>query len=162
MIGTMSDRSPGPEDGQTDPTPGERSLDLGTIQAVLADQPVRLAVLFGSQATGMADAQSDVDIAIELTESARDDAPQIVVKLLVELSIALDRNDIDLSLVCDLKPRVGLAAFTEGKLLIGSKERMAHHRNQFEDRVADQGREDFRDRFDAVLENVDATVEEGA
>ncbi|MFC3958825.1 type VII toxin-antitoxin system MntA family adenylyltransferase antitoxin [Halovivax cerinus] len=158
----MGDRFPPAADGRTDGGSGNRSLDLDTIRGVLADRPVRLAVLFGSQATGITDAQSDVDIAVELMEEAHGDASQIRMELLVALSIALDRNDIDLSLISDLTPRVGLAAFTEGQLIVGSTERMRHHRHRFERRVTEQGQDDLRERFDAVLENVDAAVGEGA
>jgi len=119
-------------------------------------------VLFGSQASETADVLSDVDIAVELEDNARERASQTVMELLTGLSIALDRNDIDLSLVGDLKPRVGMAAFTEGELLVGSPERADHHRQQFEQRVTEQSREDLRERFDTVLENVDAAVGERA
>lgn len=156
----MSDRSPHHRDDLLKRGSGERSLDRETIQEVLRDHPVRLAVLFGSQVTDTADAQSDIDIAVELTEEAHDSPLQAVMDLLTDLSIALDRNDIDLSLVSDLTPRVGRAAFSEGELLVGSPERAEHHREHFEQRVTEQSRADLRERFDAVLENVDATVRE--
>lgn len=155
---TMSDRPQSRRNDSTDRDDSERSPDCDTIQDVLAAHPVTLAVLFGSQVSGTADAQSDVDIAVELTADAQTDASQILMDLLKDLSIALDRNDIDLSLVSDLTPRVGLAAFTEGELLIGSPERADHHRRHFERQVTEQSRADLRKRFDAVLENVDATV----
>jgi len=158
----MRDRSPSPGDESTGTPPSERPLDREAIRTVLADHPVRLAVLFGSQASETADVLSDVDIAVELEDHARERASQTVMELLTGLSIALDRNDIDLSLVGDLKPRVGMAAFTEGELLVGSPERADHHRQQFEQRVTEQSREDLRERFDTVLENVDAAVGERA
>ncbi len=33
--------------------------------------------MFGSQVAGTADGHSDVDITVELTEAAREDAPQV-------------------------------------------------------------------------------------
>lgn len=155
----MNDRSP---KGHPDAESGERSLDREAIRSVLEEHPVRLAVLFGSQVQNTADARSDVDIAVELEPSARDDAPTVVMELLADLSIALDRNDIDLGLVNELEPRVGLAAFTHGDLLVGTPDRAESHRQTFESRVSEQSRDDLRERFDAVLDNLDSALGERA
>jgi predicted nucleotidyltransferase len=44
------------------------TLPLDTILSVLRDHPVRLAILFGSYATGTDHPRSDIDIAVELNE----------------------------------------------------------------------------------------------
>lgn len=137
------------------------SVDTGRIRAVLDRYPVRLAVLFGSQVTGVADASSDVDVAVEF-EGSVDDPGKTLLSLLADLSVALDRNDVDLSLVGDLDPRVGRAAFSHGVLLSGSVERANALREEFETAVA--GRESdrsLRDRLDETLERVDRHVERG-
>jgi predicted nucleotidyltransferase len=137
------------------------SVDTGRIRAVLDRYPVRLAVLFGSQVTGVADASSDVDLAVEF-EGSVDDPGETLLSLLADLSVALDRNDIDLSLVDDLDPRVGRAAFSHGILLVGSVERANALREEFETAV--EGRESdrsLRERLDETLERVDRHVERG-
>jgi len=137
------------------------SIDADRIRTVLDRYPIRLAVLFGSQVTGVADASSDVDIAVEFEESVEDPG-ETLLSLLADLSVALDRNDIDLSLVDDLDPRVGRAAFSHGVLLSGSAARADALRDEFE--AAAERREpdrSLRDRLDETLERVDRHVGRG-
>jgi len=151
----MADRS-------TDAVPNGGSptaLDVDRLRSALSDQPVRLAVLFGSQADGTADGASDVDVAVEL-DSSVEDRGNAKVALLTTLSVELDRNDIDLSLVSDLDPDVGVAAFTDGILLCGSRDRYEALRDRFEDRRSGDDRS-LRERLDRTIENVDRLVEEG-
>lgn len=135
--------------------------DFGVLREVLGEHPVRLAVLFGSMVTGETHSRSDLDIAIEFEESV-DDVSSAYMALLADLSSAVGRNDVDLSLVHDLKPRVGLAAFSQGTRLIGSRDRLETHRARFERAVAELERTEpsLRDRFDAVIENVDRVLTE--
>jgi|AntRauTorcE11898_2_1112593.scaffolds.fasta_scaffold50169_2 predicted nucleotidyltransferase len=151
----MADRS-------TDAVPNGASstaLDVDRLRSALSDQPVRLAVLFGSQADGTADEASDVDVAVEL-DSSVDDRGKAKVALLTALSVELDRNDVDLSLVSDLDPDVGVAAFTDGILLYGSRDRYEALCARFEDRRSGDDRS-LRERLDRTIENVDRLVEEG-
>lgn len=141
--------------------PSPADVNAQALRDALGRHPVRLAVLFGSAATGGTHARSDVDIAVEF-EDAVEDPADAVLPLLADLASALGRNDVDLSLVDDLNPRVGLAAFRDGVLLVGTRERMAVHRERFERAVADLERSEpsLRDRFDAVIENVDEALTE--
>jgi predicted nucleotidyltransferase len=136
--------------------------DTDRIRAVIDRYPVRLAVLFGSQVTGVADASSDVDFAVEF-EASVDDPGETLLSLLADLSVALDRNDIDLSLVDDLDPRVGRAAFSHGVLLSGSVERANALREEFETAAErSESERSLRDRLDETLERVDRHVGRGA
>ncbi|WP_436931815.1 hypothetical protein [Halosimplex halobium] len=85
----------------------KRGVDIDRIRTVIDRYPVRLAVLFGSQVTGVADASSDVDSPWSSRRPSTTPARRS--SLLAELSVALDRNDVDLSLVDDPDPRVGRA-----------------------------------------------------
>ena len=149
----------GPDEERSDrPQSPDRPVDVEAIRAVLDQHPVRLAVLFGSRATGVADARSDVDIAVEF-ESPVDDPGRQLLAVLADLSVALDRNDIDLSLVDDLDPRVGRAAFTDGIRLLGTPERAETHRERFESEAErTRSEESLRDRLDATLTRVDRHV----
>lgn len=134
-------------------------MDVEAIRDVLADHPVRLAVLFGSRVDGTADESSDVDVAVEFDPDVSDRSSALL-SLLADLSVALDRNDLDVGAVDDLTPRVGLAAFEEGVLLCGSEERAAEHRKRFADRV-DSAASDrsLRERFDDALQSIDRLVD---
>lgn len=136
------------------------SVAIERLGRVFHDQPVRLAVLFGSQADGTASEASDVDIVVEFDESV-DDRRSAKVALLTALSVALDRNDIDLSLVSDIDPEVGAVAFSTGRLLCGSRDRFDHLADRFARQRPSDDRS-LRDRFDRALDNVDRLVEEGA
>lgn len=152
----MSDRQP------TDAGARPPSVDVDVIRETLRDHPVELAVLFGSTVTGTADPASDIDLVVELAADVDEPRRSVVMDLLVDLSVALDRNDVDLSLVDDLKPRVGLAAFEHGKVLLGTPERAAEHRETFARRVDEQSSEALRERLDEALEDVDRHLGTGA
>jgi predicted nucleotidyltransferase len=136
-------------------------VDLAALREALERHPVRVAVLFGSVVTGETHARSDVDIAVEFEDTV-DDPAEYVLPLVADLESAVGRNDVDLALVSNVKPRVGLAAFSEGVCLVGTRERMETLRRRFERAVAelDRGRSSLRDRFDAVIENVDESLAE--
>jgi predicted nucleotidyltransferase len=135
------------------------AVDTDALREVLADHPVRLAVLFGSAVRGDQHPHSDVDLAVEFDGTVDDPPTDAVLSLLADLSSALERNDVDLSVVTDLKPRVGLVAFTEGVPLVGSADRVAHWRSQFEREVAaDDEDRSLRERFDAVIDAADEIV----
>jgi predicted nucleotidyltransferase len=136
-------------------------VDLEALREALHRHPVRVAVLFGSAATGGTHARSDVDVAVEFEDSVGDLAEHVL-PLVTDLASAVGRNDVDLALVSDLDPRVGLVAFTEGVRLVGAQERMETLRRRFERTVAerDRTRPSLRERFDTVIENVDESLAE--
>jgi predicted nucleotidyltransferase len=139
--------------------PTDADVDIQALRSVLHSHPVRVAVLFGSSATGSTDGRSDVDIAIEFDGSVENTVATYMA-ILTDISIALDRNDIDLSLVRDLDPRVGHEAFDHGILLCGSEERARTLRDQFEaERPETPSTETLRDRFDDALANVDSELD---
>ena len=141
---------------------GELPVDVEQIRDVLDTHPVRLAVLFGSQVTGSTDDRSDVDVAVEL-DADIERLGETVLAILTDLSVALDRNDLDIGLVDDLAPRVGRAAFTHGVLISGSSERARALQNRFEAAAKrDQSDRPLRERLDETLERVDRHVESGA
>ncbi|WP_181687283.1 nucleotidyltransferase family protein [Halorhabdus salina] len=155
----MSERSDHGDD------PGEPTdsgpVDPDRLREVLADHPVRVAVLFGSQVTGRTDPTSDVDIVVEFDPRV-DERTDAFLSLLTDLSVALDRNDLDLALVSDIEPRVGRAAFTHGTALVGSADRIEQFRERFTERVDEHRSEGtLRDRFDETIKNLDRLVETG-
>lgn len=140
-------------------TAPDSGVDVDRIRSALEGHPVRLAVLFGSQVTDAVDAESDVDVAVEF-EPDVDDPGKALLAVLADLSVELDRNDIDVAVVDDFTPRVGLAAFTHGQVIRGSLERAETHRERFEELVNDaETPKSLSERFDETLERVDRIVE---
>jgi len=136
------------------------SVDLDAVRSVLDDQPVEVAVLFGSHVDGTADPSSDVDLAVEF-DDAVSDVSAARLSLMADLSVALGRNDVDVAPTDRLAPRVGRTAFEEGLLLVGSPDRMRELQDRFEAAAAaDASGRSLRDRLDAAVESVDRTVEE--
>lgn len=149
---------------EADPIPNDvdEHVDVDTIRSVLDDHPIRLAILFGSRSDGTADASSDIDIAVELDDHVSDCGTTLM-DILADLSIALDRNDIDLALVDDLEPRVGRAAFRQGIVLHGSSEQVDTRRAHFEKRADETASSaSLRERFDDTLAAIDRYIDAGA
>ncbi|WP_049927856.1 type VII toxin-antitoxin system MntA family adenylyltransferase antitoxin [Halopiger goleimassiliensis] len=140
--------------GRTDAT----AIDRDAVERVLRDQPVRLAVLFGSAVDGHTHPHSDIDIAVEFDRSV-DEVGEARLTLATALSTTLERNDIDLSVLSDLDPRVGYDATTNGIILVGSSDRLLDHRDRFERELGERNDASPGDRFDAVLERIDAHLE---
>lgn len=92
------------------------------------ENPVRLCVLFGSQAAGKAHPHSDVDLAIWPVEAVSTPTRLGWVR---ELETLLDR-DISLVVVsADLDPVLGIEVFRHGHLIYESEpELWFHHRLQ--------------------------------
>lgn len=92
------------------------------------ERPVRLCVLFGSQATGRAQAHSDVDLAIWPAESLSTPGR---LRWLAELETMLARQ-VSLVLVsADLDPVLGMEIVRQGRLIFERQPDLwAHHRLQ--------------------------------
>lgn len=76
----------------------DESLPLETLQEVLQEHSVQLALLFGSHATGESHSRSDIDIAVEFdTVSPSDSAyNEAFLGLDADLSEALETDNVDL------------------------------------------------------------------
>ncbi|MCB8944627.1 MAG: nucleotidyltransferase domain-containing protein [Ardenticatenaceae bacterium] len=84
------------------------------IEAWCRERPLRLCVLFGSQATGRSHAQSDVDLAVW---PAKPVPAMTKLQWLVELQKLLDK-EVSLVLVTpDLDPVLGFEIVRDGRLL---------------------------------------------
>jgi predicted nucleotidyltransferase len=92
------------------------------------ERPVRLCVLFGSQATGQAHPRSDVDVALwpaeSLTTAAR-------LRWVSELEILLGREISLVVVSADLDPVLGMEIVRHGQLIYEREpELWLHHRAQ--------------------------------
>lgn len=132
---------------------------LDAIRRVLAGKPVRLGVLFGSQATGTAGSHSDVDVAVEFDPAVADDERyRHRLSLVVDLSQALGTDDLDLVDLDTVRPAVGLSALQDATLLVGNQDRREQLVSEFERQAETPTADQRRDRFDAVLDRLEERV----
>jgi predicted nucleotidyltransferase len=131
----------------------------GAIRDVLVDQPVRLGVLFGSQASGTAGSHSDIDIAVEFeSDVAAADRYRARLSLIVALSQSLRTDDLDLVDLGTVRPEVGLSALEDCIVLVGDTDRVNDLLAQFKRRAEPPTADQRRARFDAALKGVEERV----
>lgn len=104
------------------------TTDRQKLTAWCQEHPVRLAVLFGSQATGKVHQQSDVDLALWPDQPL---ATRSKLRWLRELEDLL-RQEVNLILVsADLDPVLGFEIQRNGQLIFEREpELWSHHRAQ--------------------------------
>jgi Nucleotidyltransferase domain. len=130
-------------------------FDFDTLQAILREHPVRLAVLFGSHATDMVHTTTDIDLAVEFDEHRPSDPNynNLFLGLSADLSDAFGTDDIDLVDLHTVSPALAAASFAKGVLIIGTVEHAAELRSQLTARESDQ--QSPRERLGAVLARID-------
>ena len=133
----------------------DTSLDLDALQAVLREHPVRLAILFGSHATESTHATSDIDLAVEFDDHRPSDPSYngVFFGLSVDLSDALETDDVDLVDLHAVSPALAAAIFENGVLLVGDHEHAAELRRQLTATESEQ--QSPRERLDAALDRID-------
>ncbi len=98
------------------------------LNAWCRERPVRLCVLFGSQATGLAHAGSDVDVAVWPAERP---STQARLAWLAELATRLDREVSLVMVSADLDPVLAMEIYRHGRLVYEREpELWFHHRLQ--------------------------------
>lgn len=128
-----------------------------TVQAVLVDQPVRLGLLFGSQANGTAEPHSDVDVAVEFNDTV-DDRRHARLALGVALTRALGTDDVDVVDLDSVRPEVGRSALDGGRILVGETARAEELAREFTRAASQPTPAERRERFDDVLARLDELV----
>src|SRR6056297_529271 len=133
----------------------DESLPLGTLQEVLQEHPVQLAILFGSHATGESHSRSDIDIAVEFNtvRPSDPDYNEVFLGLSVGLSEALETDDVDLVNLQTTSPELAETIFDHGVLLIGDREHVAEIRRQLT--ATEKQTQSPRERFDAAVARID-------
>jgi predicted nucleotidyltransferase len=127
-------------------SPGE--LPSNVVDAIverLSEAPVRLAILFGSYATGRATGGSDVDIGVAY-DSDVEDVTDDHLSLVADLTRIIGREDVDVVRLTAVDPRIAVEAVETGVLLIGSPGEAKQLRAELESRR--------REREDAVRDRI--------
>lgn len=131
---------------------GER-LPLTELRSVFDQHPVRLALCFGSQATGSVHDHSDIDLAIELDgiQPGDDTYNDVFFEVYSGVTAALDREDVDLVDIRSTSNSLARAVFDTGVLLYGEAERA----EQLKKRIGKPDDRRPRDRLDNAIEQMD-------
>lgn len=139
----------------------DAALDLDALQAVLREHPIRLAILFGSHATETTHATSDIDLAVEFDEHRPSDPSynDVFLGVSVDLSDALETDDVDLVDLHSVSPALAAAIFEQGVLLVGEAKHAAELRRNLTPSESDQ--QSPRDRLDAALDRIDDHLGDG-
>jgi len=134
------------------------SLPLHTVESVLREHPVQLAILFGSHAKETVHQRSDIDIAVELEDARPGDQGynESFFQLSADVSQTLGRDDVDLVDLHTLPPAVARAVFEHGILLVGQPQRANELQRQIEDGSNEKSP---RERFDKALEKIDGHLQ---
>lgn len=139
------------------PAPSQHDRSLREIVAdTVADHPVSVCLLFGSQARGETHAQSDVDVAVVFADSESTEATHIDARLALgaDLALAVGTDDIDVIDLTTASPSLVRAALRDGERLVGSEadiERL--HETLRTDAESDQ--RSPAERFDDALRAID-------
>ena len=124
-----------------------------TVTAVLADHPVVVGLLFGSQARGEATAASDIDVAVAFEESNSVQS-RARLRLGTDLALALGRDDVDVVDLRSASPALVRAVFRDGERLVGS-DRDAQRVREHALADADEDSRSPAQRFDDALSAID-------
>lgn len=137
----------------------EETVDHGTLQEVLREHPVELAILFGSHATGTTHAASDIDIAVEFADLDPADRGynDTFLGLSADLSQALDTDDVDLVDLQTVSPSLASSIFEQGILLVGDREAAAELRQRLT--ATDSDPQSPRERLDSAMAKIDAHLD---
>lgn len=134
-------------------------LDLESLRATLRERPIRLAILFGSRATGATHESSDVGVAVEF-DSHRPSDPaynDLFLGLSADLSEALGTDDVDLVDLRTVSPSLADSIFERGVLLVGDRDDATDRREELTAAAGEQPSP--RERLDAALAKIDAHLD---
>jgi len=98
---------------------------MAKVEQWCRQNPVRLCVLFGSQATGLAEVRSDVDLALWSTQSVTFD---MRLRWLAELELMLKKEVSLVIVTLDLNPVLGFEIVRDGLLIFESQPDEWHKR----------------------------------
>lgn len=138
---------------------GPIGVDVDVLRSVLQSHPVRLAILFGSQATGETHGASDIDIAVvfESVRPSQEAYNKTFLSLSADLSRTLETDAVDLVDLRTASSSVLSSVFEDGILLVGDPEDVTTLREQLD--TPPRETPSPRERMDRALANIDAHLE---
>jgi uncharacterized protein len=133
----------------------DESLPLERLREVFQEHEIRLAILFGSHASGEIHSRSDIDLAVEL-EDVQPTDPEYNERffgLSADLSETLETDEVDLVDLHRASPELVATVFDRGILLVGDQDHATALRDQLTE--AESSPQSPRERFDAALTKID-------
>ena len=128
------------------------AFETEDIRSVLERHPIRLGVLFGSQARGTSGPHSDVDVAVSFDPSmSEEERHRARIDLVVELTRGLGTDDVDVVDLEDVSPEIGASALADCLVLVGESSLVEEFRTRFEARTPTRTHADRMRRFDELL-----------
>ncbi|WP_436901941.1 type VII toxin-antitoxin system MntA family adenylyltransferase antitoxin [Halovenus halobia] len=126
------------------------------VAETLADHPVEVGFLFGSQARGETHEQSDVDVAVAFEDTSSGDLSHVDARLSLgaDLALTLGTDEIDVIDLRSASQSLARAVFRDGERLAGTET----DARRLRDAVLEQGKSDTRspaERFDDSLSAID-------
>ena len=137
-----------------------RSIDVdpNVVAEVVERYPVELAVLFGSHARDTASPGSDVDVAVAFAgDRSPSERLELRIELVVDLVEALGTDAVDVADFDSIRPAVGASALDHGTVLVGDGDALEAARDRFDDEP-DESHEERMERFDSILDRLEADV----
>lgn len=126
-----------------------------TVATVLADHPVAVGFLFGSQARGTASGESDIDVAVAFKEPDID-RQRARLQLGVDLALALGTDDIDVVDLRSASPTLVRTVFRTGDRIFGSEGAARRLREELDSTGEDRdSQRSPTERFDDALAAID-------
>lgn len=107
------------------------NLDLEAIAQILDEAPVTLAILYGSYARGDATATSDIDLAVEFSESLSSiERTQARLRIIERVTTRLETDEIDVVPLSQVSTELLEEILADGVLIYGSSEGLEQYEAQ--------------------------------
>lgn len=132
-------------------------LPLASLREVFEQRGVRIALCFGSYASGETHDRSDVDIAVEFdnTRPGEERYSDSFFELYRDVATVLDTENVDIVDVHSLSGSMVCAVFDHGVLLYGDAVRAETLREQL---AATDEKRPPRRRLDEAIERIDENI----
>lgn len=138
----------------------EPSVDRTALRSTLEEYPLRLAILFGSRVEGRQHPQSDVDVGVLFEEDCTGaERRERYLDLHSTLPVALDTDDVDVTLLDDVPASVGRQALQSYEVLVGDPAVAERLREQYEAAAPRPSRDDLLARLDERIAQLDAALD---
>jgi len=131
------------------------SVDTEQLRSVVVDEPITVAVLYGSHARGEADDSSDIDLAIGFAEQLDPtEQTRVRLRLIERLSTELGTDAVDVVPLDQIQPSLKRTIAEEGIVIYGDPDAVPTATD------TDSTREEEMETFDELLADIERVIEQ--
>jgi len=131
------------------------SVDTEQLRSVVVDEPITVAVLYGSHARGEADDSSDIDLAIGFAEQLDPtEQTRVRLRLIERLSTELGTDAVDVVPLDQIQPSLKRTIAEEGIVIYGDPDAVPTATD------TDSTREEAMETFDELLADIERVIEQ--